>query len=157
VDLSRFLRRPERARIEFNVLTAATGTPDRMPNIFRFDDIRVYGVSRNPQVFDTGLRLRGRVSGKYTMDLMPGSRGGGRYNIPAVLMPCGEPQQYEKRYEVDGTPELLAQKIRLSLDMTAQGVVSGVVPYRTPLIPDDPYFQALRTEYEAFLQRPEKQ
>jgi hypothetical protein len=150
VDLSRFLRRRGLVRFEFDVLTLGTGTPERLPIIIRFDDIRVYGVSSNPQVFASDLRLRGKVSGRFTMQLMPGSRGGGQFNIPAIIMPCGEAQQYEKRYDLDATPELVAKKVRLSLDMTAKGVVEGVVPYRTPLLPDDPYYQAVRQEFEAF-------
>jgi len=40
--------------------------------------------------------------------------------------------------------------VRLSLDMVNQHIVDGVVPYRTPLFPDDPYFQAIQAEFEAF-------
>jgi hypothetical protein len=156
IDLSRALRRPQRVRIQFEVVTYRTGVPELLPVIVRFDDIRVYGAGRNPSQFLTDLELRGRPLGKFDVSIMPGSHETGRFNLPIILMPPGEPDSYEKRYDVKATPQGVGKRLRLCLAMVNQGVVEGVVPYRTPLFPDDPYFQAVQTEFNSFWQQADK-
>jgi hypothetical protein len=154
VDLHRFLRKPERMRIEFQVFTVRTGVPDFLPVQARFDDIRVYGTGQTPNVFTTNLVLHGRPTGKFEVNVSPASRETGRFRIPIILMPSGEAEQYEKRYDTKGDPDAVGAKVRLSLDMVKQGIAQGVVPYRTPLSPRDPYFQAVQQEFDAFSKAP---
>ena len=152
IDLSRALRHPQRVRLEFDVLTLRTGVPELLPVIVRFDDIRVYGAGQSPSQFLSDLTLHGRPQGKFDVTIMPGSRETGRYKLPIVLMPSGEAEQYEKRYDVRATPQGVGKRVGLCLEMMKQGLVDGVVPYRTPLPPPaDPYFDAIRGEYANFL------
>ena len=150
IDLTRAIRRPQRVRIEWDVVTVRTGVPDQLPVIVRFDDIRVYGASRGRAPFAYDLDLHGKPLGKFDLTLMPGSPGGEQFKLPIILMPTGEGEQFEKRYDLRASPPEVAKKVRLSLDMLRQHIVDGVVPYRTPLFPDDPYFQAIRAEFQAF-------
>src|SRR5581483_4724724 len=153
VDLSHAFRHPQRVRVEFDVITVRTGVPEMLPVIVRFDDIRVYGAGRNPATFVADLELRGRPMGKFDVDILPGSQQTDRFNLPIILMPTGEAEQYEKRYDIRATPELVAKKVRICLDMVNQGLVDGVVPYRTPLLASDPYYEAIRQEFAAFQKR----
>ena len=155
VDLRPVLRgRPGKVRIEFDVITVRTGVPETLPVIVRFDDIRMYGTRERELPFDPDLQLKEREAGKFNVTLLPGTRGSDRFNFPIVLMPTGEAEQYEKRYDTRGTPEAVAAKVRLCLAMMSNGIVDGVVPYRTPLIPGDPYYEAIRAEYDAFRATP---
>jgi len=148
------LRGPKKIRVQFDVITVRTGVPELLPVIVRFDDIRVYGAGRNPSQFQTDLNLKGKPNGKFEVTIMPGSTETGRFKIPLVLMPTGEAEQYEKRYDQRGTPQAVAAKVRVCLDMMKQGIAQGVVPYRTPLLPKDPFFEAIQREYEAFSAAP---
>jgi hypothetical protein len=155
VDLRPVLRgRPGRVRIELDVITVRTGVPETLPVIVRFDDIRMYGTRERDLPFDPDLQLKEREAGKFNVTLLPGSRGAQRFSFPIILMPTGEGEQYEKRYDTRGTPEAVASKVRLCLEMVNSGIVDGVVPYRTPLIPGDPFYEAIRAEFDAFRARP---
>jgi hypothetical protein len=138
------------------VITIRTGVPELLPVIVRFDDIRVYGAAGNSTPFATDLPLRGRAMGKFDVSILPGSKQTGQFKIPIVLMPAGEPESFQKRYDIVATPQDLAKKVRICLDMVSDGIAEGVVPYRTPLVPSDLYFDAVKREFAAFRAAPAK-
>ena len=150
IDLSQFVHRRGKVRMDLEVLTIRTGVPELLPVVVRFDDIRVYGAGDDPAHFLTDFPMKDQPRGKFDVTLAPGSRGGGKFDIPVVLMPTGEGEQYQKRYDSPGTPQAVAGKLRLSLDMLKAGLADGVVCYRTPLNPNAPMFQAVRREFDEF-------
>jgi hypothetical protein len=150
IDLRRYLRNAKKVRIQFDVITLRTGVPDLLPVVVRFDDIRVNGVGETADRYPTNLNLKGKPMGKYEVTIMPGSNGTRRFDLPIVLMPSGEKEQYEKRYDTKGTPQLVAEKVKMSLDLVSEEICEGVVTYRTPLNPNGQMFDAIRKEFAAF-------
>jgi hypothetical protein len=150
IDLRRIVRHPRRVKIGFDVFCDRTGVPDVLPIEVRFDDIRVYGAPHGDIPFANDLVMHGSLSGKFEAVLMPGSRQTGRFHIPLTLMPSGEGEQYEKRYDLPGTPDAVGLKVRLCLDLMRLGIAEGTVPYSTPLDPRDPMFDAVHRQFAAF-------
>ena len=64
-----------------------------------------------------------------------------------ILMPAGEAAQHEKRYPEAGTPQAIAEKVRLSLDLVRDGRVEGVVTYCLPKGADEPILAAVKREF----------
>ncbi len=150
IDLRRIVRHPRRIKIGFDVLCERTGVPDILPIEVRFDDIRVYGAPHGDIPFANDLVMRGGLSGKFEAVLMPGSRQTDRFHIPLTLMPSGEGEQYEKRYDQPGTPESVGLKVRVCLEAMRLGIAQGTVPYCTPLDPSDPMFDAVHRQFAAY-------
>jgi hypothetical protein len=150
IDLHHFLRNRGRVHIEFQVVTKRAGVPDLLPVVVRFDDIRVYGAARGKTEFPTDVTFRRRDEGKFTITPMPGSNGGDKWHIPVVVMPSGEAEQFQKRYDSPGTPQSVAANVRMCMELLHQGLIQGVVPYRTPLTLNDPFYQSIRAEFARY-------
>jgi hypothetical protein len=134
-------------RLEFGVVCTRSGETESSSILARFDDIRIYGTGRNPSSFPVELNLRGTERGKYELTTNRGNTASSAKPLPVILMPSGEESQYEVRYDKPGTPESVAQKVRMCLDLANRGLIDGVVPYRLKLQPNDGCYEAIRREY----------
>jgi hypothetical protein len=147
INLSRYVRKGERVRLEFQLVATRTGDADAGAVVARFDDIRLYGFGKSPQQYPTQLDFHASAKAKYEIETTPGASATNTRTLPVVLMPTGQEGQYEVRYDEQGTPENVARLVRMSMDMAQAGLVEGVVPYRIDLRPGDAYFEAIRKEY----------
>jgi hypothetical protein len=145
VDLARYVRRGQRVQIEIGIVEQRGVS--HYPLIARFDDIRLTGFDTPTEMASERLFTR-RATGAFTVNLQHASQGHGRFKIPMILMPAGEPEEHEKRYPEPGTPRNIARKIEICLNLLAAGRVEGVVTYCLPKMPGDPTFQAARQEFQ---------
>jgi hypothetical protein len=156
LDLSRQVHGSRDARIEFSLTARRFGTPDSMRVVARFDDIRLYGFGtpgrgrESSRRYPIALKFRALHTGKFQVTELPGGVSGGKTDLPVILMPAGEPVSHEKRHLEKATPEKVRDNIRMCLDLLHEKLVEGVVPYRVPMDPSDPYFQMIRHEYARF-------
>lgn len=149
IDLSHRVKPGKKHKLEFSIYARNTGNRETLPVVARFDDIRVYGTSEDYKHFPTDLRFTENREGKFEINTSkPTDR---KFNLPVILMPSGEGEQFEKRYDQPGTPENVAQKVRTCFDLLEEKMIEGIVPYRIPKPTDDPFFEAIRKEYTRYL------
>jgi hypothetical protein len=144
VDLSRYVRRGQLARIEIGIIEQRGVS--KYPVTARFDDIRLTGFDTPTEMASERLWTR-RATGAFTVEVYPASHATGRFKIPMILMPAGEAEQHEKRYPEPGTPRNIAKKIEMCLNLVRTGRVEGVVTYCLPKTPNDPIYTAVREEF----------
>lgn len=144
IDLSKEARGRAEVRVELGVLEERGVA--RYPVTVHFDDIQMRGFDLPIERASEKLWSR-KATGPFEVDLFRASEGKGRYQLPMILMPAGEPEQHEKRYPEAGTPRNIANKLEMSLNLVREGKVEGVVTYCLPKGPGDPTFKAARLEY----------
>jgi hypothetical protein len=144
VDLSRYVRRGQLARIEIGIVEQRGVS--KYPVTARFDDIRVIGFDTPTEMASERLWTR-RATGAFTVELFPASDRTGRFKIPMILMPAGEAEQHEKRHPEPGTPRNIARKAEMCLNLVRTHRVEGVVTYCLPKTQGDPIHNAVREEY----------
>ena len=150
LDISGKVKRGRRHTLEFSIYARNTGNRATLPVIARFDDIRVYGTTNDYKAFAKDLKMYETREGKFEIVTSKASKGE-KTNLPVILMPSGEGEQYEKRYDISGTPENVAQKVRICFDLLEENAIEGIVPYRIPKPAGDAYFDAIRREYQRYL------
>ncbi|MBC7287445.1 MAG: hypothetical protein H5T86_05250, partial [Armatimonadetes bacterium] len=63
--------------------------------------------------------------------------------LPFIVMPAGTPQDLRKRLKgAEGTPEELAEHLRMILECAADGHCDGMVIYCLPKSPGNEWFKA---------------
>jgi hypothetical protein len=144
IDLERHVRRGKTVQLEIGIVEQRGVS--HYPLIARFDDIRLTGFDTPTGMASERFFTR-RATSAFTVDLLPASQGGGRFKIPMILMPAGEPEQHEKRYPESGTPRNIARKIEMCINLLSAGRVEGVVTYCLPKETGDSTFQAARQEF----------
>jgi hypothetical protein len=150
IDLSGKVHRGRRHNLQFSITARSTGNRETLPVVARFDDIRVYGTTDDFKAFAKDLRMYENRDGKFDIITSKASKGE-HLNLPVILMPSGEGEQYEKRYDETGTPENVARKVRVCFDLLEENAIEGIVPYRIPKPAGDDYFDAIRREYTRYL------
>jgi hypothetical protein len=146
VDLAKFVRGRRDVRVELGLYERRGVT--RYPVTARFDDIRLTGFDTPSELASEKLWRR-QQTGAFTVDLQPSSRKHGRFNLPMILMPNGEAEQHVKRYPEPPTPENIAARVGMSLDLVRDGRVEGVVTYCLPKTVDDPTYNAVKREFRS--------
>jgi hypothetical protein len=150
LDISGKAKRGRRHTLEFSIYARSTGNRYTLPVVARFDDIRVYGTSNDFRSFEKNLKMIENREGKFEIITSKASSGTNTH-LPVILMPSGEGEQYEKRYDESGTPEAVAKKVRECFDLLEENAIEGIVPYRIPKPAGDAYFDAIRREYAKYL------
>ena len=129
LDLSRLARGRERLRVELGVVeTRGVGN---YPVRAKFDDIWAYGFDTPSARLSEKLFTR-KSTGAFKVNLMGASEPARRRILPMIVMPAGEGEQHEKRYPEPGTPQNIAAKVAMAVEMARAGRVEGVVTYCLP-------------------------
>ena len=143
LDLSRYVKGKKSVRIELGVVEDRGVA--KYPVTVRMDDIRTTGFDADEM---TSEKLwHRRETDFFTVDLLPASNGGGRFHLPMILMPAGEPEQFEKRHPEPATPRNIAARVEMCLGLVRDGRVEGVVTYCLPKTPAHPVYEAVRREF----------
>jgi hypothetical protein len=90
------------------------------------------------------------VRGDFVTALSPGVEGQGQFKLPLILMPSGSRGAYEKRNNEEATPERIAAKYEMCLDLVREGRIEGVVSYCLNKSPGSEDFEAVRDVIEQF-------
>jgi hypothetical protein len=147
LEVFRQFRPGQRVRLDFELRATRTGVPEAMPIVARFDDIRMYAMGSRDSQYATGVQWRLTAIDRFKAQIVGPSKRSGRFKLPGVLMPAGESEQFEKRYDLPPTAQNVALKFRMCGDLVQQGLAQGIVGYRIPLQSDDPNFLAIAQEY----------
>jgi len=147
LDLSRYMRGQRHVRLQFSILAMRGGVPENMKVSARFDDIRMYGMGSPASQYEPGTAWRTGIREKFLAPVVEPSAGAGQRRLPVILMPSGESAEFTKRYDVPATPQTIAGKFRMCLELAQEGLVQGVVGYRIPLTAGDANFKAIRREF----------
>ena len=91
--------------------------------------------------------------GAFTAAFEPEYVGQRKYHVPLIVMPSGSTSEYEQRFHEAGTPERIAGRVRVALDLATAQKVEGVVTYCLDKRQTSKTFDAVRDEYRAFLKR----
>jgi hypothetical protein len=144
VNLARHVRGRRNVRVEIGVYDPKPVS--NYPLLARIDDIRLSGFDTGGGEFGRENLWRQTVTGKFVAQSSePSAEPRRRMDLPMILMPTGEGEQYEKRYADKGTPRNVANKVRMSLDQVRDGRVEGVVTYCLPK--EGPTFNAVAAEF----------
>ncbi len=142
----------------------------RRPITLSFGVLDKKGVSNYPvhvgfsNIEATGLRMSGngwadsrawkqQTSGRFAIRFDPGYAGSGRYHLPLIVMPAGSRSEYEQRNKEKATPQRIAAKVRMVLELVAEGKVQGVVTYCLDKREGNEDFAAVAHQYKAFTAR----
>ncbi|HCU37630.1 MAG TPA: hypothetical protein DGT21_20005 [Armatimonadetes bacterium] len=116
----------------------------------RFSDFSISGLDAGPGEFLAAEAWRQDVEGSFVTSVTPEVRGAGAYSLPLIVMPAGQRSEYRNRWGVEPTAEMLAAKMRMILDLAAEGRIEGVVTYCLDKSDGSEDFEALSKVYLEF-------
>jgi hypothetical protein len=75
--------------------------------------------------------------------------GAQRFRLPLIVMPAGDAGEYRLRYHEEGTPQQIADRIRMATDLAQEGCIKGVVIYCLDKREGSASFEAARKVFAA--------
>jgi len=116
----------------------------------RLSDFSISGLDAGPGEFLAADAWRQDVQGSFSASVTPELRGSRAYSLPLIVMPAGQRGEYRNRWGVEPTAEMLAAKMRMILDLAAEGRIEGVVTYCLDKNDGSEDFEALSKVYLEF-------
>lgn len=147
LNLRRYVRGKSHVLISFGVHDKRG--VNQFPVTATFTDLEAVGL----RVGDfASARWSDLVSGRFSTAMMPSARGARRFNLPLIVMPAAQPKEYENRWGVEGTPERVAERVRMGLRLVEDGHAQGVVTYCLDKSAGSEIFEAVREAFAEFQQ-----
>jgi hypothetical protein len=147
LDLSRVAAGQHRLQLAFELKATQEGTPENMSVIARFDDIRMYGIGSRESQYVPDVAWRAMTIGKFQSRIIHPMQRIGRFHLPVIVMPAGDSEQFEKRYDRVATPQSIASFFGMGVDLARGGLIQGVVGYRIPMRTENAKLLAISQEY----------
>ena len=95
----------------------------------RLSDLAIQGLAMADSDFSHADAWEQDLEGEFSVEFTPRYIGEGKFHLPLIVMTSGSRGAYEKRNGEEATPERIADKARMGLQLVAEGTVEGVVTY----------------------------
>ncbi len=95
----------------------------------RFSDLRLKGIEMTDADLSNPDAWEQDIAGAFAVQFKPAYEGEGKFHLPLIVMPSGSRSEYQDRWGEEGTAELIAAKVRMILELVAEGKVQGCVTY----------------------------
>jgi hypothetical protein len=116
----------------------------------RFSDLKVGGLALEDASFASPDAWQQEVEGDFTVEVSPGYAGEGKFHLPLIVMTAGSRGEYKHRWNEEATPERIAAKVRMALDLLAEGKIEGMVTYCLNKAERSEDFEAVAAAFEQF-------
>jgi hypothetical protein len=147
LNLRRYVRGARHAEISFGVHEKRGVT--QFPLTATFFDLEADGLRVDDFGSDAWIDL---VRGEFSTQMRPAIRGEEQFDLGLIIMPAAQPKEYEQRWGEYGTPERIAAKVRMGLNLVRDGYAEGVVTYCLDKSEDSEAFDAVRGAFAEFHQ-----
>ena len=127
VDLSKIAATEEQLHLSFGVYDRQGVT--QFPLCARFSIVDLSGLAISRAAQDSFEPWEQQRHGSFSFELLPAYRGTGRHRLPIIVMPAGDRAEYQSRWGVYPTAQMIADKVSMVLELVAEGKVEGVVTY----------------------------
>lgn len=151
VDLSNVVTTGQRSQIRFGVVDKK-GVSNFGVRV-RFSGFKTTGLRVEHGELDSERGWKPGCHGAFKAAFEPKYVGNQRHHVPLIVMPSGSQSEYVQRFHEEATPERVAGRVRVALELAAQHKVEGVVTYCLNKRQGSKTFDAVRDEYKKFLAR----
>lgn len=127
VDLSQVAAGKEQLRISLGVHDKQGVA--QFPVRAHFSLLEVSGLQMEKAALEGFDAWEQRTRGSFSLDPAAALRGAGQYHLPLIVMPSGSRAEYENRWGVDPTAQMIADKVSMILELVAESRIEGVVTY----------------------------
>ncbi len=149
VDLSSVVTAGQPIQLRFGILDKK-----RVSNFgvrVRFSGFKTVGLKSEKGDLDDKKGWEPKCRGAFTAAFEPKYVGNHRYHVPLIVMPSGSQSEYVQRFHEEATPERVAGRVRVALELAAQHRIEGVVTYCLNKRQGSKTFDAVSNEYKKFL------
>ncbi len=95
----------------------------------QFSDLRVKGIQMVDADLSNPDAWKQDIVGPFDFEFSPMLTGEDKFNLPLIVMPSGSRSEYQHRWGEEATAELISTKVRMILELVAEGKVQGCVTY----------------------------
>lgn len=95
----------------------------------QFSDLRVKGIQMADADLSNADTWQQEIVGRFDFEFSPICTGEDKFSLPLIVMPSGSRGEYQHRWGEEATAELISTKVRMILELVAEGKVQGCVTY----------------------------
>ena len=148
VDLSEVVQGREQVRLSLGVYDRRG--VGQFPVQARFSILGLSGLDMDQAQMESFDTWEPQTQGSFSIEVSPLQRGEARFRLPLIVMPAGQRGEYQNRWGVAPTARMIADKVRMVLELVAEGKVEGVVMYCLDKSAGSEDFDAVAEVYHQF-------
>ena len=116
----------------------------------QFTDLQIHGLEMADADISNTEAWEQQIVGDFSVEFAARQTGEDKFNLPLIVMPSGSRSEYENRWGHEATANLMSAKVRMILELVAEGKVEGIVMYCLNKQEGSEDFEAVAAAYEEF-------
>ncbi|MDD4873318.1 MAG: hypothetical protein PHR77_22405 [Kiritimatiellae bacterium] len=114
-----------------------------------FAHLTVRGLELKDTELGHGTAWSQDIAGPFAVQFRDERVGTKRFRLPLIVMPAGQAGEYKMRYHEEGTPENIAGRIKMVMDLVQNRQVQGIVTYCLDKNDGSASFEAVRKVFDS--------